>query len=62
MEKEYRITRKKFYGPNSLGYKELVMRQGYYINAKSEKEAEILSRRVYGFSSTEPLDIQLWRC
>jgi hypothetical protein len=60
---EYRITRPSVYGEGTLGYKDKSARQGYYVTASSEREAVSIARKLYNerISSTEPLDVQLWK-
>lgn len=60
---EYRITRPTVYREGTPGNKDKSARQGYYVTAASEQEAASLARKLYNerISSTEPLDVQLWK-
>ena len=60
---EYRITRPTVYSKGTLGYNDKSARQGYYVTAASEREAVSIARKLYNerISSTEPLDVQLWK-
>lgn len=55
----YRCTRAEMYPKNSLGYKDVQARQGYYIKANNYNDAwkEMKNR----FPGENHFDVQVWK-
>lgn len=68
MANEYRCTRSKLYGPESLGFNDVTAREGHYIIARTEDGArqEMIRRFVgpdaemYGWGKVR-FTVDLWK-
>ncbi len=60
---EYRVTRPDLYAPGTVGHTDPSARLGYYVWARDEVQARVITRQNYvnEMGPCERLDVQLWQ-